>query len=261
MPVSIERHSHLAAGFSGHRQLLVVFAAAAFIGLLALASDASAAQPLSDHASQVPSTQHLGHAHRAYSSGNYGAALRRFEKAAFWADKLAQYNIGVMHYHGQGVEQDAARAWAWLALSAERDYELMVTLANQVWRELEPVERQRALAILNEEIAPAYGDEVAIPRTARHMDQQFRMATGSRLGFTSTQLSVQLIKGSAQYNPYTNQLSYSSESHVGPDFYEPRLWDFDQVLKGESWLFNEGARGSVLLRDLELDDDGPDRER
>ena len=46
----------------------------------------------------------------AYGQRNYAAALREFQVHAAEGDGIAQYNIGLMHYYGQGVPQNYAEA-------------------------------------------------------------------------------------------------------------------------------------------------------
>ncbi len=203
---------------------------------------------------RAPGTQHLAPAQRAYENGMYGVALRRFEKAAFWADKVAQFNLGVMHYHGQGVDADHARAWAWMSLAAEREYPHMVALADQVWAGLDEADQERAMGILESELLPDYGDEVAVARTSRHMTREQRKATGSRTGFAGNFLSVNEVKGPASFNKETQQLTFNSNHSVGTDFYQPELWDFEYIMAAEKWEFDAASRGHVLLHDIELED-------
>jgi len=232
--------------------------------LLLLSSLALAQERADAHLERTPSAQHMAPALRAYQYGFYGPALRRFERAAFWADKLAQYNIGVMHYLGQGVDSDPARAWAWawawFELAAERGYPVLQTYAAQVRDELDATQRERGERILRDQLLPRYGDAHAIERTRRHRDREFRKATGSRLGWAPTRLNVLEVKGPVIYNQFTNSLQASARRFQGPEYYRRELWDFDRVLANEEWIFNEERRGSILLRDLEVNEAEPEPE-
>jgi hypothetical protein len=219
-----------------------------------LASAGPVASDASFHLGRTPSQQHIDPAQRAYRNGFYGAAIRRFEKAAFWADKVAQYNVGVMHFRGEGVRRDPARAWAWVALAAEREYDLMTETAAAIWQMLEPRERQQGVEILVNKLVPRYGDEVAVDRTTRHMGLEFVKATGSRLGQSTTMLYIRHIRGPAAYNRETHTLHYLADNWDGPSFYDPVLWDFEQVLQTENWLFGEPS-GRVDLLDLQIIED------
>ena len=50
---------------------------------------------------------------------NYRRAAYWYEKAALQGHARAQYNMGVLHLHGHGVERDPIEAYAWLLRSAE----------------------------------------------------------------------------------------------------------------------------------------------
>jgi TPR repeat protein len=55
----------------------------------------------------------------ALYAGDYDTALREFRIAAAAGLELAQYNLGVMYYTGEGVEQDYQQAAQWLTQAAE----------------------------------------------------------------------------------------------------------------------------------------------
>lgn len=55
----------------------------------------------------------------AYSTGFYGSAARHWLNLAEKGHGPAQYNIGRMHYYGQGVARDRIEAYKWF-LIAER---------------------------------------------------------------------------------------------------------------------------------------------
>ena len=46
----------------------------------------------------------------AYERGDYQTALREWRPLAEQGDAQAQYNLGLMYYHGTGVSQDYAEA-------------------------------------------------------------------------------------------------------------------------------------------------------
>jgi TPR repeat protein len=49
---------------------------------------------------------------------NYEKAFEWYEKAAEQGRAEAQYNLGVMYYHGQAVDQDDSMAMRWYAKAA-----------------------------------------------------------------------------------------------------------------------------------------------
>ncbi len=216
------------------KTLLALFTACV---LLACSTLSLARSPF-DIAEHTPGYQHNREGQRAWNNGNYFDARHRFERAAWWADKLGQYNLGVIHYRGDGVERDPARGWAWFKLSAERGYPDFIATAEAVWAELDEVQQKRAEALL-EELKPRYGDAVAVPRTAEHMRRERRQVTGSRTGHVG---SIRVI-------------DRSGRSRDGSEYFAAEKWDFYQIVQLETQLFDAIARGRVELGEFEIIDD------
>ena len=57
---------------------------------------------------------------KAYSVGDYEAALEEWRPSAEQGDALAQYNLGFMYSNGEGVPQDYAEAVKWYRMAAEQ---------------------------------------------------------------------------------------------------------------------------------------------
>jgi TPR repeat protein len=60
-------------------------------------------------------------AYHAYQEGRYPAALRLARPLATEGDARAQAMLGLLYYHGQGVQQDFAAAATWLHKAADQD--------------------------------------------------------------------------------------------------------------------------------------------
>ncbi len=56
----------------------------------------------------------------AYNRGDYATALREWSSLAEQGDANAQYNLGLMNYHGQGVPEDHAEAMRWYHKAARQ---------------------------------------------------------------------------------------------------------------------------------------------
>jgi TPR repeat protein len=56
----------------------------------------------------------------AVQKGDYVTALKEFTPLAEQGNADAQYNLGAMYYHGQGVSQDLKAALKWFTLAAEQ---------------------------------------------------------------------------------------------------------------------------------------------
>jgi len=111
----------------------------------------------------------------------YRAAVEMFQLAGYWANKVAQYNLGVMYFNGIGVPADRVLGTAWLGVAAEQHHELADGTLNSAWAKLTPGEREAAESAFRE-LDRKYGDAVALPRAVRHYDEERRQITGTRLG-------------------------------------------------------------------------------
>ena len=61
---------------------------------------------------------------KAVNSGDYDSAHRIWVSLAEQGHVVAQYNLGVMYYNGQGVPQDFKLAIKWFTLAAEQGHVL-----------------------------------------------------------------------------------------------------------------------------------------
>lgn len=208
-----------------------------------------------EYADRTPGHKQLEAGLDAYDSGHYVSARGKFRRAAYWADKVAQFNLGVIYLHGQGTEPQPARAWAWFELAAEREYPHMVEVAGRVWDTLDESQRARARRIFEDELLERFGDEVAVPRTARQMRSKQRRATGSRVGFRSGNLTVLEMQDIDLRPAFTTKISASGREYTGDAYYDPAKFDFYNVVAAETRLFEAEQSGKVRLGTFELIDD------
>jgi uncharacterized protein len=120
-----------------------------------------------------------------YEKGDYAGAMKYFLLGARYADKVSQLSIGLMYLNGQGVEKDPVTAYAWIALSAERNYPKFVETRDSVWAQLDPQQRDKATQLLTQLMAE-YGDAVAKPRMVAQLQQGKLHMTGSPAGVEGT---------------------------------------------------------------------------
>lgn len=212
---------------------------ALWVGLFALTSAPAMANDGNSYAEHTPGFRLMGEAARFYQMGWYFSARNRYYAAAGWADKLAQFNVGVMYLHGQGVDQDQARGLAWLMLASERGYPDMVNAVEQAKLALGEDQVRRAKGIYHNELLPQYGDEIAIERTAQRMERNRRRATGSRTGFVG----------------HITVIDASGQSRSGEDFYAKEKWDFHRIVALETEMFESLAGSTVTLGEFEVIED------
>lgn len=72
-------------------------------------------------------TSHVAHADyeagvTAAQNGDFATALREFTEAAEAGLDLAQYNLAILYYTGQGVEQNYEEAYRWTLAAAEQGH-------------------------------------------------------------------------------------------------------------------------------------------
>ncbi len=195
------------------------------LALALLLSSVLSANPTGP-AGQNPGLALYKEAVRQYQSGNHSRAFDTYEESAHWGNKLSQFNLGTMYYNGVHVSRDPARAWAWIKLASERGYQQLIEMEQAIWDELDDGQRTRAERILEAELVPEYGDEVALPRMERFVNRRYRSATGSRLG------------GVAGSNPVFVQPRDQVQS-TGDVYYGEDNWRVERWLEQEAAWFDD----------------------
>ncbi|MGH8081710.1 MAG: hypothetical protein ACREP7_14135 [Lysobacter sp.] len=140
-------------------------------------------------ASTHPNELHRLYGSEAAGKGKWHDAAVHFRRAARYADKYSQHRLSLMYWHGLGVPQDHALAYAWADLAAERLYPQFVLIREKMWQELSAEERERAL----HDGGPLYdefADAAAKPRFERAVARARGQATGSRTGAVTDRLMV-----------------------------------------------------------------------
>lgn len=82
-------------------------------------------------------------ANSAYDSGNYGRAMKLFKAMARQGNARADFNIGFMYAHGQGVPQSYVLAYMWAdtaaANTSDSDYQKQYSgLRDSVAKKMTP---------------------------------------------------------------------------------------------------------------------------
>ncbi|MFU8876677.1 MAG: tetratricopeptide repeat protein [Wenzhouxiangellaceae bacterium] len=200
-----------------------------------------------NYADNTPGAEFLERGNRFYEQGDYDAAVGNFRLAARWADKMAQFNLGMLYVNGQGVERDPLRGWAWMELSAERGYPVHRQAADSIFNQFTDEHRELARQILEEELKPEFGDEAAVARTQREMERRLHRvgARGSRVGANRV-LYVETRDGLLE---------------SGEQYYHPDRWDFEKIIAFETRLAHTLSTGTVTLGELELIDDEDEARR
>lgn len=120
----------------------------------------------------------------AMRRNDYASAVSAYRKAAYWADKVAQYDLGEIYFHGLGnIPADPARGVAWLGIAAEEhepDYDKALVSA---YKTLSPPERNHADEIWNE-LEAVYGDRLTLARATSAYEHDYH---AERAGSATTE--------------------------------------------------------------------------
>src|SRR5262245_24380587 len=81
---------------------------------------------------------------QAFKRGQLESARYRWDISAYWANKIAQYNLGLMYFKGVGVPMDRARGVAFLAVASERGDAPLKDALEWAHAQLTPEEVDRA---------------------------------------------------------------------------------------------------------------------
>lgn len=149
---------------------------------------------------------------------DYHAALTMFELSAFWADKIAQYNVGLMYFNGIGVAADKPRGVAWLHVAAEAHEDLAERALRLADADLTAEQRAEADAMWRQ-LDAEYGDSVTLPRALNQYHQDLADITGSHLGVVGN-LSILEVGGDGDGLPeigavYVRRQSKEMDALIG----------------------------------------------
>lgn len=167
-----------------------------------------------------------------YASGDYPRALLIYEKElAPLGDKYAQYMVGYMNLHAQGVAQSDAVALAWFRLAAERGEPLLEQIRDQI------LDRMTAEEVAESDriflgLWKSMGDRALLLELIRNDLHTLRAQTGTR------------IPGASISNPAT--IIRPSGETAGPSYYD----DIQARLKARiDYLDAHVEVGDVVLTD------------
>jgi uncharacterized protein len=188
---------------------------------------------------------------KRYVNKEYAGAMKYFQIGAYYADKFSQMSIGLMYVNGEGVPKDPLTGYAWLDISAEREYPDFVATRDRVKASLTPDELQRAQAI-RDKLALRYADKVAKPR----MEQQLRFGreqmTGSHLGFDQGVKHDSFKKTLCKGGVYIGGIALPEAGCGGDDIYADSRW------KPEKYFARRDSQWKATVTVGEIEAPAPD---
>ncbi len=133
-------------------------------------------------ANAVPGIDAFERAIDAWHHHRVHEAIHSFKLAAFWGEKVAEYDLGLMYWQGKAIPQNRPLAVAWLALADQRHNSDRINGSLQyAYARLDGSQRHKAAADFGQ-LAGTYGDGAALTRARDAWRRVARSSTGSRLG-------------------------------------------------------------------------------
>ncbi|HUA82126.1 MAG TPA: hypothetical protein VL997_17240 [Dyella sp.] len=123
----------------------------------------------------LPGEYYACEARADFGRGKYGDMMQMLEESASWANKDAQYQLGLAYFNGDlpGIPQNRPLGLAWLALAAQRgkqQYQIAYGIAQA---QASPEDIRDASRLL-QQMTPKYGDSVAAPRAIRYFNDAIK---------------------------------------------------------------------------------------
>ncbi len=127
----------------------------------------------------VPGKYYEYQAQLAVKDKKFAKSLELFQKAGYWGNKTAQYNVGMLYLNGaEGVPVDRVRGAAWLGIAAETHQAYVDKALGQAYAGLSADERVAA-GKLWQELRVDYDDKVTLPRANKRFNDELIHTKGS----------------------------------------------------------------------------------
>jgi len=166
----------------------------------------------------LPGNYYFKKGNEYFKHGEIPIALHCWEVAASWAQKAAQYNLGLVYFRGaQGIAADRPRGAAWLMLAAERHEPQFDASLAAARKDMSADERNRADALFASMKDP-YGDDIAARRARNQFSRELRSLTGSPTGGGAAALPLKVWvvrKGTYEGAELIAQMQNEREQYFG----------------------------------------------
>jgi hypothetical protein len=138
----------------------------------------------------LPGDYYACEARAAFGRDKDLTTVKWLEEAAYWANKDAQYSLGLTYFNGDFVEvpQNRPLGVAWLALAAERNNPQYTLTYQAALARLTPEESQQSTQLL-QKMRLKYGDKVAEKRAIKRFNQTISDIDEAARGNDTTYLS------------------------------------------------------------------------
>jgi len=158
-----------------HRFVLTLAVAISFLpsAVGADSADNSFANDPSITIKYLPGKYYEQQAQQAVSRENFREALEMYEKAGYWGNKIAQYDVGMLYLNGaEGVPVDKIRGIAWLGIAAHTHTSYVDEALGEAYAGVN-AEQRTAAADLEKQLKVDYDDKVTLDRASKKFSAQY----------------------------------------------------------------------------------------
>jgi len=113
---------------------------------------------------------------------NFRQVLEMYEKAGYWGNKIAQYNVGMLYLNGaDGVPADKIRGTAWLGIAAQTHQPYVDKALGDAYAGLN-AEQRSAAGDLWKQLKADYDDKITLDRASKRFNDELIKQKGSLNG-------------------------------------------------------------------------------
>lgn len=170
----------------------------------------------------VPGKYYEQRAIDAVKRKNFRQALEMYEKAGYWGNKVAQYDVGMLYLNGAaGVAADKVRGVAWLGIAAQTHAPYIDKALGDAYATID-VQQRAAAGELWKQLMVDYSDKVTLDRASAHFNAQYLRDKGQINGPPETTTMIygnfgggggdQLAQGPALSQ--IDKVNHTPDSHV-----------------------------------------------
>jgi hypothetical protein len=130
----------------------------------------------------LPGKYYEQRAQDAVKRKDFRQALEFYEKAGYWGNKIAQYDVGMLYLAGaEGVPADKVRGTAWLGIAAQTHVPYVDQALGEAYATLS-VEQRAAAGDIWKQLKADYDDKVTLDRASKRFNSQLLSDRGTLNG-------------------------------------------------------------------------------
>lgn len=147
----------------------------------------------------------------AYSQGNFSKAFRIWMPIAEAGDEIAQFNLGLLYFNGEGVPKDHHEAAKWYQLAALQGNDKAQSILGGMYLEGDGVQKDLFVATKWLQLAAEQFDKTAKVQLKKILDEHVDVIATKTLGGAGSSLSEEeRIRLAAEHGDIyaANQMAY-----------------------------------------------------